>query len=399
MSATINTENSVSSASGEAHNKQTSDIDTGKLTSKFNWLVFKARAAIFWERSWPRLVPALCVGGAFLSASWVGLWHVLPVEAKVAGVVAFAAAAVVAPMLVKTGSLLVSKTDALKRLDKNTQSGRRPAQTLNDKLESEEQGSEAVWKLHLKSIWDEWGDKFRAGRPRPNMAKRDPYKLRFIVPACVLLTAATAGDQHYERVAEAFNWQAPVAAPVPLDVKAWVTPPEQIDVLPVYLRAGDGADTGQKEAIKVHERSVLTLTVSGGLTDVMVNGVAVPQEQIKIIKAPSEDGDSSSASTQYEIPLSQGELEIRVANGPVWKFAVTDDHDPSVGILAVDRSPREGFENTLRVRCDAEDDFGITGGRIVMTPPSGTANPQAQPLDAAQIPAITLPRHKLCARR
>jgi hypothetical protein len=51
----------------------------------------RARMAIAWERLWPNLARVLTVTGLFLAASWAGAWVALPLFARIAGLVLFAA--------------------------------------------------------------------------------------------------------------------------------------------------------------------------------------------------------------------------------------------------------------------------------------------------------------------
>ena len=61
----------------------------------------RATYAIAWERAWPHLARFLTVVGLFLTASWAGLWLVLPFVARVAVTCLFAIGALASlwPML------------------------------------------------------------------------------------------------------------------------------------------------------------------------------------------------------------------------------------------------------------------------------------------------------------
>src|SRR3569623_1801235 len=125
------------------------------ISSQFNGVVNRAKAALLWERLWPRLVPPLSVTGLFASASWLGAWSPLPPEARIAGVVAFAAALVASPFQRKPKSLNVTDDDAVKRIDSLSGTPRREAEQFRDRLGAHSSAEDrAIQDLHRESIWE-----------------------------------------------------------------------------------------------------------------------------------------------------------------------------------------------------------------------------------------------------
>jgi hypothetical protein len=367
--------------------KTDKEIET--LTAQFGRAVRRSRAVLFLERAVPRVLPPLYTSGIFLSASWAGLWLPLPPAARIAGVVAFAAAFLASPLLAKTKTLLVSKDDALKRLDSNAGDPTRPAQTLGDKPSAgSPQGAKDLWNLHLSRTWDKWGGKFEAGRPNFDLATRDPYYLRFIVPVLLLLSGALAGEQRMGRLTSAFNWSAdPSAATVqpsfqPLKIRAWVTPPDNIDTAPLYLTEATRDDTQGGKKLVVHEKSVLTLLL-GGPNKVTVNGEDLEIKKVIMPKTPTE-----KPTYQYDIPMTSENTVISINGGPTWNFSVTQDQSPTVTLDTV--SPNEKNIKSLDVTCAANDDYGVREGEVVMRIPGGAA-PGATPLPSGKLPPIVLP--------
>lgn len=366
--------------------KTDKEIET--LTAQFGRAVRRSRAVLFLERAVPRVLPPLYTSGIFLSASWAGLWLPLPPAARIVGIVAFAAAFLASPLLAKTKTLLVSKDDALKRLDSNAGDPTRPAQTLGDKPSAgSPQGAKDLWNLHLARTWDKWGGKFEAGRPHFDIAARDPYYLRFIVPVAMMATAALAGEQRVERITEAFNWAAPPAVTQStvqqqLKVRAWVTPPDNIDAAPLYLTEATRDDTQGGKKLTAHASSLLTILVEGP-NKVVVNGESVAVKKMIVPKAT--DG---KPTYQYEIPLSAESTTIAIENGPTWNFSVTQDQSPTVTLNTV--APNEKNIKSLDVTCAANDDYGVREGEVVIRIPGHPA-PGATPLPSGKIPPIILP--------
>lgn len=365
------------------------------IASKFNRLVMRARSVLLTERALPKVIAPLTVAGGFLAASWVGLWHVLPLEAKIIGVVAFAAATVAVPFLVRSGSLWITRKDAAKRIDEVSGDHTRPARTLADRINTvapdQDPGAKAVWDLHTARIWNNWGQNFKTGKPKPDLNRYDPLRMRYIVPVCVALSAVAAGDQRGPNLAAAFDWTRPPPPPITLDVRAWVTPPANIDATPVYLREGTGAD------LAVHKQSILTVVVSGGNTHVTINGQDVPLTRTIRTRGQEE------TSAQYEAVLGEGPVTVQIENGPTWTFNVAPDTGPRVNIEGVEqRVPQNGTEPVIALTCSANDDYGLREGEIIIRVPpqnpTGAEADQPVPLGSSALPSVRLPRHRLCAQ-
>jgi len=375
------------------------ELSTPQIAAKFNRIVRRAQAAILWERLWPKTVPVLGTGALFMSASWAGLWGVLPPEGKIAGVLLFSAAALAAPFLVKSGSLRVTRSEAIRRIDKNHGEERRHAQTLNDRLnESYPEDAQELWKLHVKNTWEKSQDKLKAGKPSPGMNRRDPFSIRYALIAATIITGAIAGDQRFERVSEAFNWSAPVA-PIPrLEVRAWVNPPELINRRPTPLqdRGPRSAEEAAQDKINVHQSSLLTIVVAGTEARVTINGETVPLKQTI---GTAEGLAEGRQGYQYEVTLPPGEIHVKVENGPDWVFDVPRDHAPQVDVNTVrtvkDNEP--GAPPRLQIECSAEDDHGVKEGEVIIRQPGNDNDEGATPLPSSTLGPIPLPRGSICA--
>jgi len=363
--------------------EQATEETIEKLSARFNGIVRRAQAAILWERVWPKLVPPLCTSGLFLTASWGGLWQTLPPEGRMAGALMAATAFLVSPFLVKSGSLLVTEEDALKRIDQNTGSTARPAQTLRDKLnENNPPETKALWDLHLTSLWNKWAGKFEAGAPHPNMAARDPYKIRFAILFSTLLSAGIANGNHLERVEQAFDWKTPTTSAVAkksLAIKAWVTPPDNIDAAPLYLTEDTRDHLQGGEKLIAHKTSVLNILTFGKQSKVFINGTEVSAK--KTIK------NQNKASHQYELPLVEKETLVTIENGPQWHFEVTPDNAPTVDIKSINK--QKNNPGGLNITYQAQDDFGVTDGELKIKP-TIKQNPGATPLPSVKIPALPI---------
>lgn len=359
--------------------------DIKKLMRQFNTAALMSRAAIFWERAWPRAVPPLSVAGLFLSASWAGLWQPLPIPARISGVVAFGItfgwALARPPGAFRTDSLLVTRREALSRLDDISGDPSRPATTLGDRpgIGSTEKQVEN-WNLHLIRTWERAGNSFRAGKPHPGLQKRDPHAVRYYILAAMLVTAAMASGQHIERVTAAFDWSTPVipAAPFPpLQFRAWINPPETINREPLYIDNEKMPNT-----LSAHKNSTMTIRIFGRNPKITLNGADVPlQKEIK-----ARNGGASKSEFQYELKLDELHNQVSIQGGPAWNFQITPDNTPTAEIISL--KPGEN-PNVLEMDYTTMDDYGVKQSEIIITLPDG--EPSAHPLQSGKIPALTLP--------
>lgn len=347
-----------------------------KLTKSFNRTVKQAQAVIFTERAWPRIVPLLYVGGTFLTASWLGAWDALPHQARMASVLALATAAVAAPLWVtlRGKSLFVNKEDAYDRLDDNMgEGGKGAARKVSDTLHESHNGlSQGLFQKNLERLWDKYEGRFKAGMPDINWKG---FQGSGVVLAAALTVASAfyAGQDHYAKLTDAFNWDAPIP---PLELTASITPPRGLDLKPVYL-TGEGVDI---DNVTIHEKSILTIYTFDRPSKVLVNGQAI--EVINTI----ESGDRKTF--KREIVLEEPNITVSIENGPQWQFSVNQDNAPQAEIKSV--APNDKEPSNLTLQYTAKDDYGIRNGEItIRVPNSDPATGKALP--SSGFPKIALP--------
>lgn len=302
---------------------------------------------------------------------------------------AFTLALAASPWRYKTKSLAVTQAEALKRLDHNLGSPVNPAQKLGDRPGPGSSVEEMkLWNLQMSNLWDRWGGQFHAGTPKPGMAARDPYHLRFFIALTMAVSAATSSGPHLEQVKQAFDWTVPAPPPPPvppLQLKAWVTPPDNIPKAPLHMTETTRDHRQGGEKLEAHQSSTLTIMTYGTATRITVNGqpLAVQKE------IPQGEGKTGY---QYEIKLKAAETVVAIERGPTWHIDVAQDHAPSVSIqgIATPVAPADGKGSKgIDIDYRAKDDYGYQGEIIVKTP--GKPDPAAKPLPSAQVPVFTLP--------
>lgn len=377
---------------GEASAHETSG-GLESYTAKFNRIVRNARAALIWERAWPRIVPPLAVTGLFASASWLGAWQNLPQGTpRLIGFLASLALLGASPFLVKTKSPLVSRDEAIDRIDNTTGTPRQEAQRFADRAAGTDSGDAEIYDRQREKIWEKWGDKFQAGKPHPNMNKHDPFKLRFAV-ALLTAVAATVGAVNHnleDGLRAAFNWEAPPAPPAPapkIEVKAWTTLPDGIiDPPPLYLTQESKDDTQGGDKLLAHKNSKLTVITFEEDASVSVNGQEIPAKAL---------GDRSSAQTkqtyEHNLELPEGPVVVTVRKGSAhldWHIMVLPDDAPSAAITGV--KPNDKDPQTLDLDYKRTDDYGVKD-QTVKIDPVAKPDPNARPLPSAKLPVIKVP--------
>src|SRR5690606_28229845 len=153
-----------------------------------------------------------------------------------------------------------------------------------------------------------------AGKPQIDLAKRDPYKLRYAVSLALVITAAMANGEHLQRVNDAFDWTRP---PTPeeiarqeaaMQIRAWVTPPDHIKMAPLYLNESVRDHTEGGKKLEAHKNSVLTIILSGEPRKIQLNGQDIPLG--KVI-APRK-ANKNLTGYQYEIPLKDEKSVVTI---------------------------------------------------------------------------------------
>lgn len=364
-------------------------ITPDKLPPAFAREVAKARAVITWERVWPRIVPPATVTALFLSASFAGVWGLASPAGRIAGVLGFAFALAASPFRYNTGSPIVTRKEALRRLDKNVgDPAINPAKIIGDQLAEGSKPADApAWNRQITDLWNAFGPRIKADRPRPGMAKLDTYRLRYVSAGLLALTAALSPGPHIDQVKQAFDWKSPIPAvpppppTPPLQLKAWVTPPEGISREHLEMTEATRDHTQGGKKMSAHQSSMMTIITYGKPTEITVNGK--PVTLLKEI--PQGQGVNNY---QYDFKLEPGEAVVKIQRGPTWQLSVDRDRPPTVSLE--DIRPGAGKnDKSLDIDYKAKDDFGVMTEIVIET--GEKPDPKAKPLPSAAPPVLTLP--------
>ena len=347
----------------------------------------RARWTILWERVWPALATVATAIGLFLALSWLGLWLWLPPVGRAIGLGVFflLTAAAFAPFLMLR---MPTRTEGLRRLDRNTRLPHRPATALSDELAvaTEDSVSVALWRAHIERTLRA-ARTLTAGLPAPRLAARDPFALRGLVLFLVLATFFAAGGERMKRIAAAFDWQG-VMLPANFRLDAWVSPPAYTGKPPVILQGLRPGEPVQQNAaaLSVPAGSTLVVRASGQVRlDVSSTG--------GVTEAPQPEGHAATAKGTEEhryVINDAGAVTVRgiVASDVTWTFTAIPDRPPTITLA---KDPEGQGRGALKLSYKLEDDYGVVGAHATFKPSKdgGTnGNPPRALYEAPDFPLV-----------
>ncbi|HVZ13881.1 MAG TPA: TIGR02302 family protein [Bauldia sp.] len=352
--------------------------------------VSRARLGLVWESVWPLFAPFLGLAALFAAVSWLGVWRLVSDPARLAILAAFAAALVF--FLARALRFRPpSRAAAFSRVEHATGVEHRPATSLSDSIANGgDPATEALWLAHRRRLLAAM-ERLRSGFPAPRLAARDPLALRFLVALLFVVGFVVAGDEHGERLAEAFRGGEPPAATV-ARIDAWVTPPAYTGRPPIFL-TGDAAKPNGTE-YSVPTGSVVTVRTGGAhdlaVTETTPAGATPIAPTAPTATAASADGSVPPLEHQAKLTAATA---IAVQKGGhdvlAWRFQVVPDNPPSIALAG---DPRVAESGALHLTYTLSDDYGVISAYGEFAPLSGTSGGAARPLYKAPQLALSLPQ-------
>jgi len=313
----------------------------------------RARGGLLWERLWPALATLATALGLFLAFSWAGLWLVLPPVPRAIGLLLFVLVTVVAaaPLAMLR---LPSIRDALRRLDRNSGKVHRPATAVADEIAANQHDpvAQALWHAHVERALLS-ARQLKAGWPMPRLAVRDPMALRALVLILAVATYFAAGDEHWKRVAAAFDWHG-VVAPANFRIDAWVTPPVYTGRPPVMLaglRPGETAHATAPVAVPAGSQLVIRSTGNVRFDVVRKGGLEdAPPDARAALPAGSEERRFLIKGDGAAVLHGVGGSDL------TWNFTAIPDRAPTIEFI---KDPERQARGSLRLDYKMNDDYGV----------------------------------------
>ena len=331
------------------------------------WL---ARGALFWEKLWPGLWPALGVAGLFLAVALFDLLPALPLWAHIAALVLFAAALLAA--LWRGLRRLRWPGFGLARRRIETESGltHRPLATLRDTLAAgaDDPAAAALWALHQQRARASI-ERLRVGLPAPGLAKRDPYALRAGLVLVLFVGIVVAWGDGRNRLARALlPGSATAAAQLALDV--WITPPAYTGLAPIHLARAATAKAATPAAAPTAPDQDGPIAVPAGATVLaqLQGGRKPPSLALGEWRQEFDAVDSASfrlSATLAEPSDGAQRLSVTQNGREVagWNVTILPDLDPEIAMPA---PPTRTERGALRLAYEGSDDYGVAGLQAVI---------------------------------
>ena len=291
---------------------------------------------------WPFWTVLLVV----LAALMLGLHELLPLEAlwSLAVLVLIG----LAGSLVYAGRRFVWPTmaEAMDRVDRSLPE--RPITALKDTqaIGQGDAASEAVWQAHIARMTERVAAAKRA-EPDLTLSTRDRFGLRYMALMAFVVALIFGSFLRVASVTEMGGSGSTLASGPAWE--GWVEPPLYTGRPSLYLNDidedGFAVPAGSRVTVRFYgEVGELTLheTVSGRTADI----------------PPATD------PVQNFDVVESGEVRIEGPNGQTWAIEVEADTPPSI---AFDGPIAQGDAGRMEAPFLAEDDYGVTGGRIEIT--------------------------------
>ena len=334
-----------------------------------------ARAALFYERLWPRAWPLIGLVLVFLGIAWFDLWRFVPGYVHGLLLLPFAGLAALGLWHLWRGVRWPSRAEGIARLEHDSGLSHRPLRTLSDSLAlgRQDPASEALWRAHLKRASGALGE-VRVKPPRPDIPRADPYGLRVLAVAFALLGLLYAGPDWQARLGAAFNPEINLKTGPGTLLEAWITPPTYTQKPPIYLeRAGASTSRGR---LLVPQGSVLSVHMAGARRPPHikrhVRSAAGAPKDWRTALSMTADG---TKNFKIDLPLTISQ-SVEVFAGPRrvgrWDIALIPDKPP---IIAFKDPPRANDKNLVGISFTAGDDYGVATAEVRIQP--------AKPAEAA----------------
>jgi uncharacterized protein (TIGR02302 family) len=387
-------------ADDESGNQAVRNADAARNPARSPVLRLSAGAAIFWERFWPMAVPPLCVFLVFLSASWLGLWHMLPSIPRLLLACAFAGIFIYAAWGLRRLKL-PSGADITRRIEIASNLENRPVTAQEDELAfgGGDGLARALWEEHRKRMAAGLSN-LTGGAPAADANRTDPWALRAFIAAIAFAAFGYSLGPGGGRIADAFS--PPVDKEQLLSrFDAWINPPGYTRKPPVYLT---GRQQNAGATIRVPQGSDLFLRFVGdtGITAQYRQGDTLlalepskGENAVQPQPASTAPASGANAGTTGELTarLQESGTLVLTARGEVlneWPVEVIPDRAPTIKLT---EKPSSALSGSLQLTYEVTDDYGVVAARGEIAP-GEAADPAARPLVGPPELPLSLPRQR-----
>jgi uncharacterized protein (TIGR02302 family) len=349
-------------------------LSTLQLSTPLERRLAVARAALFWERFWPALMPAAAVLAVFFILAGFDVWRFMPVWLHWLLLAGFAGAFAALLWLELRQLRWPDRAAAMRRLERVNLLQHRPLEAAADTLAAEQQDpiARALWALHRQRALAQLAT-VRVGMPEAGWWRKDVWGFRAALGLLLVVAWASPGEDRSQRLADTLNPGTAMAPGTVLAMDAWITPPPYTGKAPLFLtRDGKPVSVATQTGGPQQggdPRNTLAVPV-GSLLKLRL---AAPPAGFAIRLGKSEQAlqavDERNAELDLPIDLTQGATPVlslvrREKVVAEWPLQVIPDLPPQIDFAA---EPKTSRRTEMDIGFKAYDDYGVQQVRIEMT--------------------------------
>lgn len=323
-----------------------------------------ARAAVFWERLWPALMPAAYLAGLLLILAGFDIWRFTPVWLHWLLLVGFAGGIIALLWLELRHLRWPDRAAAMRRLERVNLLQHRPLEAAADSLPAEQHDpiAQAIWDLHRRRALAQLAT-VRVGTPEAGWWRRDTWGLRAALGLLLVVAWASPGEDRGQRLADTLNPGSAIPHGTQIAVEAWITPPAYTGRAPVFLTR-DGKAVQQppgSAALNIPTGSLLKLRLAAAPAGFSIK-FGAKEEALHQIDERNGEIDLALDLAQGEHPSLQ--LLRRDKVFAEWPLRVVPDTAPQI---RYSDDPKTMRRIELEVAFDAEDDYAVQQVKLELT--------------------------------
>lgn len=310
---------------------------------------------LFWEKTWPLLVPFFMVTCVYLTFSWGGGWQFLNAHLPNFVTWLFRAAFAIAAFLSlwPLGKFeLPTRSEVTRRIETGSRLLHRPLSAREDALAfGDNDGfSAALWREH-QSRMNARLENLTSGTPAPQASRFDPFAIRAMLPiaafAAFFFSFSPFGGSIVDVSGISKTGNKPETR-----MDAWINPPPYTRKPPVYLTMNDGDARPSGVQVPVGSNFVLRFV---GDTDVHL---AVNDGQHDKDINPDKL-DEALGEAEFNLTLQEDSVLRLVHKGreiAQWGISLTGDTAPEITFF---EEPRAALSGSLELTYTVKDDYGV----------------------------------------
>lgn len=323
-----------------------------------------ARAAVFWERLWPALMPAAYLLAFLFILAGFDVWRFTPVWLHWLLLTGFAGGMVALLWHELRFLRWPDRAAAMRRLERVNLLQHRPLEAAADTLPAEQHDpiAQAIWDLHRRRALAQLAT-VRVGTPEAGWWRRDTWGLRAALGLLLVVAWASPGEDRGQRLADTLNPGTAIPHGTQIAVDAWITPPAYTGRAPIFLTR-DGKTVQQppgSAALSIPTGSLLKLRLAAAPAGFAVK-FGAKTEPLHPIDERNGEIDLALDMAQGETPVLQ--LLRRDKVFADWPLRLVPDRAPQI---RYSEEPKTARRIELEIGFEAEDDYAVQQVKLELT--------------------------------